>query len=167
MLYTTYFQSPNWGVPLSKTMGMSQSCNMTGSNSKYVPRLQSLAGIDEMVQALVHQLEALGALNNTYIMFTSDNGFHLVSNQTSGMIIIKHVFPQSVLSLPSRFLSKCTPGRAGIAGCMLWAFCHITLQGHHALCYEKYTLYEEDIRVPLFIRGPGVKAGVKTDYQVR
>ena len=133
---------------------------MTGSNSKYVPRLQSLAGIDEMVEALVHQLEALGALNNTYIIFTSDNGFHLVSlNQVWNHHHQAWWRFRRVLSLPYRFQSKCTPGRAGIAGCMLWAFCHITLcrvimhfvtspcagssctlshhpvQGHHALCH--------------------------------
>lgn len=38
-------------------------------------------------------------------------------------------------------------------------------QGQHSLSYQKYTPYEEDVRVPLFLRGPGVQAGVATDYQ--
>eukprot|EP00955_Chlamydomonas_euryale_P000858 10055-Chlamydomonas_euryale.AAC.4 len=60
-------------------------------------------------------MEELGVLDNTYILFTSDNGFHL---------------------------------------------------GQHSLLYEKFTLYEEDVRVPFFMRGPGLPAGVVTDYQV-
>lgn len=63
----------------------------------------------------VLRMEKLGVLDNTYILFTSDNGFHL---------------------------------------------------GHHSLAYEKFTLYEEDVRVPLFMRGPDLPKGVTTDYQV-
>ena len=31
------------------------------------------------VGSLVNELDSLGVLDNTYIIFTSDNGFHLVS----------------------------------------------------------------------------------------
>jgi N-acetylglucosamine-6-sulfatase len=43
----------------------------------YRRRLQSLMAIDEMVKSLVDTLKEVGQLENTYIVFTSDNGFHL------------------------------------------------------------------------------------------
>jgi arylsulfatase A-like enzyme len=43
----------------------------------YRRRLQSLQAVDEMIANLVAQLESLGELDNTYIFFTSDNGYHL------------------------------------------------------------------------------------------
>ena len=41
----------------------------------YRQRLESMLGVDEMVGALVEELEALGELDDTYIFFTSDNGW--------------------------------------------------------------------------------------------
>ena len=78
----------------------------------YRLRLQSLQAVDEAIAALVQTLEKTGELDNTFIVFTSDNGFHL---------------------------------------------------GQHRLGSSKYTPYEEDIRIPLIVRGPGVKAGVEID----
>jgi arylsulfatase A-like enzyme len=40
-------------------------------------RAQSLQAVDRDVAALVAHLGRLGVLDNTYVMFTSDNGFHL------------------------------------------------------------------------------------------
>jgi N-acetylglucosamine-6-sulfatase len=74
----------------------------------YRLRLQSLQAVDDLVAKLVETLTATNQLDNTYIVFTSDNGFHM---------------------------------------------------GQHRLLASKYTAYEEDIRVPLIIRGPGVPAG--------
>lgn len=68
-------------------------------------RIQSLQAVDRMVAALVDELQKDGALNNTYIFFSSDNGFHL---------------------------------------------------GQHRMMAGKSTGYEEDIRVPLIVRGPGI-----------
>lgn len=78
-------------------------------NHTYRRRAQSLLAVDEMVANFVAQLESLGQLDNTYIIFTSDNGYHL---------------------------------------------------GEHRLPSGKNTPYEEDIRVPLLVRGPDVPAGV-------
>lgn len=72
-------------------------------------RIRSLQAVDEMVRDLVLLLEQTGQIDNTYIVFTSDNGFHL---------------------------------------------------GQHRLASGKQTPYEEDIRVPLIIRGPGIPAGI-------
>ena len=68
-------------------------------------RLQSMLAVDDMIGELIGALHESGELDNTYIFFTSDNGFHL---------------------------------------------------GEHRLGAGKWTPYEEDIRVPLIIRGPGV-----------
>ncbi|HEX2109105.1 MAG TPA: sulfatase/phosphatase domain-containing protein, partial [Rubrobacteraceae bacterium] len=38
-------------------------------------RLESMLAVDEMVGSLVEELEAAGELENTYIFFTSDNGW--------------------------------------------------------------------------------------------
>ncbi|KAJ8917285.1 hypothetical protein NQ315_002302 [Exocentrus adspersus] len=40
-------------------------------------RLESLLAVDEMVERIVKKLVALNELNDTYIIFTSDNGFHI------------------------------------------------------------------------------------------
>src|SRR5215211_7656647 len=41
----------------------------------YRQRLKSMLAVDEMVGALLEELEAAGELDNTYIFFTSDNGW--------------------------------------------------------------------------------------------
>ncbi len=74
----------------------------------YRRRIQTLQAVDEMVGRLVAALAASGRLDDTYVLFTSDNGFHM---------------------------------------------------GQHRLLASKYTAFEEDIHVPLMLRGPGVPAG--------
>lgn len=74
----------------------------------YRKRLQSMLAVEELIDNLIRTLEKLGAMENTYVFFTSDNGFHL---------------------------------------------------GEHRLPPQKCTPYEEDIRVPLMVRGAGVPAG--------
>ncbi|MDP9412200.1 MAG: sulfatase [Actinomycetota bacterium] len=74
----------------------------------YRDRLRSMLAVDEMVGRLVDALESRGELDNTYLFFTSDNGWHA---------------------------------------------------GEHRLTAGKWTAYEEDIRVPLIVRGPGVPEG--------
>jgi N-acetylglucosamine-6-sulfatase len=43
----------------------------------YRQRLESMLAVDEMVASLVEELEAAGELDNTFILFTSDNGYQL------------------------------------------------------------------------------------------
>ncbi|KAJ3531101.1 hypothetical protein NM208_g9030 [Fusarium decemcellulare] len=74
----------------------------------YRARLQALQGVDEIVEQVVKQLDDAGLLDDTYIIYSSDNGFHL---------------------------------------------------GQHRLPPGKECGFDEDIRVPLYIRGPGVGAG--------
>jgi arylsulfatase A-like enzyme len=78
----------------------------------YQQRARSLLAVDEMVGRIVDELQALGELDHTYILFTSDNGF---------------------------------------------------LQGSHRFTRGKDAPYEESIRVPLVVRGPGIRAGSTSD----
>ena len=45
------------------------------TDHRYQKRLESMLAVDEMVASLVEELEAAGELEDTYIFFTSDNGF--------------------------------------------------------------------------------------------
>src|SRR5215218_321449 len=45
-------------------------------DARHRKRLESMLAVDEMVASLVEELEAAGELENTYIFFTTDNGFH-------------------------------------------------------------------------------------------
>jgi N-acetylglucosamine-6-sulfatase len=43
--------------------------------TRYQHRLESLLAVDDAIQRIVNELSAKGELANTYILFTSDNGF--------------------------------------------------------------------------------------------
>lgn len=43
----------------------------------YRRRLQSMLGVEDLLSGIVQSLERTHQLDNTYIVFTSDNGFHL------------------------------------------------------------------------------------------
>jgi N-acetylglucosamine-6-sulfatase len=43
----------------------------------FLKRIQSIQSVDEMLERVVSTLQTIGQLNNTYIIFTSDNGFHM------------------------------------------------------------------------------------------
>lgn len=43
----------------------------------YRDRLRSLQAVDEMVGTVFEELERQGKLNNTYVFYSSDNGYHL------------------------------------------------------------------------------------------
>lgn len=74
----------------------------------YRARLRALQAVDELVEKLVARLDEAGVLEDTYVIYSSDNGFHV---------------------------------------------------GQHRLPPGKECGYEEDIRVPLVVRGPGVPKG--------
>ena len=69
--------------------------------------IQSLQAVDDSVANLMRHLQRNGQLDNTYVVFASDNGYHL---------------------------------------------------GQHRMPAGKQTAYDEDIHVPLIVRGPGVPA---------
>lgn len=76
-------------------------------------RLRSLQAVDDMIESLVNTLGSVGQLDNTYIFFTSDNGFHL---------------------------------------------------GNHRQVTGKIAPYEEELRVTLIVRGPGVPVGKTLEH---
>jgi arylsulfatase A-like enzyme len=82
---------------------------------EYRRRLASLQAVDDMVERIVNALKAARVLDHTYVMYSSDNGFHL---------------------------------------------------GEHRLPAGKDFPYEEDIRVPAVVRGPGVPAGQRIQATV-
>ena len=79
--------------------------DIAGIEQTYRDRLATLQALDELVANLLTALEKAGVLHNTYLVFTSDHGYHL---------------------------------------------------GEHRIPEGKGTPYEEAIRIPLIVRGPGV-----------
>ncbi|KAF5967165.1 arylsulfatase precursor [Fusarium coicis] len=47
------------------------------ADMSYRRRIQSLRGIDEIIEDSVKYLESKGEMNNTYFIYTSDNGYHV------------------------------------------------------------------------------------------
>ncbi|KAH8883343.1 arylsulfatase [Thozetella sp. PMI_491] len=47
-------------------------------------RLQALKGVDDIVEDVIGSLDAKGVLNNTYVIYTSDNGFHIATHRDLG-----------------------------------------------------------------------------------
>lgn len=54
------------------------------ANAFYRKRAGTLLAVDEMVLEIVQTLEQGGELENTFIIFTSDNGFHMGEHNFSG-----------------------------------------------------------------------------------
>jgi N-acetylglucosamine-6-sulfatase len=50
---------------------------IAGIDEDYRNRVRSLQSVDEAVAAMLDALAATGRLSNTYVFFTSDNGFHM------------------------------------------------------------------------------------------
>ena len=81
----------------------------------YQQRLESLLAVDEAVASIVAGLQGTGELDDTLILFTSDNGF---------------------------------------------------FHGEHRVRQGKLLVYEPSIRLPLFMRGPGVPEGERRSQLV-
>jgi arylsulfatase A-like enzyme len=95
---------PNWFRSQPKL----SAADIADLDGVYRSRLESLMAVDDAVESIVDALATIGELQDTYIFFTSDNGF---------------------------------------------------LLGQHRFPGGKAAVYEESIRVPLLVRGPGVTAG--------
>lgn len=78
----------------------------------YRARLQALQAVDEIVEGIVERLDGYGVLDNTYVLYTTDNGYHI---------------------------------------------------SQHRLNPGKECGFEEDVNIPLVVRGPGVPEGKVAD----
>lgn len=54
------------------------------ANAFFTDRAATLLAVDEMIVEIVQTLEQAGQLEDTYIIFTSDNGFHMGEHAFSG-----------------------------------------------------------------------------------
>jgi N-acetylglucosamine-6-sulfatase len=110
---------PNFDEPdvSDKPAAIRQRPRLNASAIVYIERnyrceLESLLSVDDGVKQVVDALQASGELDNTLIVYTSDNGF---------------------------------------------------FHGEHRIAQGKMRIYEESIRVPLEMRGPGIPQGVSVD----
>src|SRR5215216_6229086 len=92
-----------------RSRGLHTQTQIDEFEQEYRARLRSMLSVEDLFRQTIATLQATNELENTYIFFTSDNGYHL---------------------------------------------------GNHRLGLGKRAPYEEDIGVPLMVRGPGVPAGV-------
>ncbi len=72
---------PSW---LKDNAGLLSSANESIMNTNYHKRLISMYAVEDMVSTLIDTLSKNGQLDNTYIVFTSDNGFHLGEHRLTG-----------------------------------------------------------------------------------
>ncbi|OTA85472.1 hypothetical protein M434DRAFT_377137 [Hypoxylon sp. CO27-5] len=59
------------------TLPQQNSTNVEYNDHFYRQRLRSLQAVDELVEGLISRLEAHGILDNTYFVYSSDNGYHI------------------------------------------------------------------------------------------
>jgi N-acetylglucosamine-6-sulfatase len=100
--------APKW---LGRMPPLSEA-DVAGIDAEYRKRAQSVLAIDAMIGAIKAAVMQIGASDNTYFVFSSDNGYHM---------------------------------------------------GEHRLMPGKLTAYDNDIRVPLIVTGPGVPAGLTVE----
>eukprot|EP00198_Chlamydomonas_reinhardtii_P013150 XP_001702487.1 predicted protein [Chlamydomonas reinhardtii] len=70
--------NPNFNVAPPAELGLvNEMTSDTGVQKHFLARIRALAAVDEMIGRMVNTLTELGVLDNTYILYTSDNGFQL------------------------------------------------------------------------------------------
>lgn len=132
-------EDKNW---LVKTEGGQMSPDFQAvSDWQFARRLDTLRSVDDMVEAFVCLLEQHNALNNTFIAYSADNGFHHGASHKR-----KKRRMHTCMHYNDSHLCFCLP----------------TL-GQFGLLKDKRMPYETDIRLPLFIRGPGLPANASSD----
>ncbi|KAK5127400.1 hypothetical protein LTR85_006739 [Meristemomyces frigidus] len=98
---------PN-GVSWISRLPQQNETNVEFNDDFYRNRLRALQVVDEIVDEVISRLDKAGVLDDTYVFYSTDNGYHI---------------------------------------------------GQHRLQPGKQCAYEEDINIPLIVRGPGVPKG--------
>jgi arylsulfatase A-like enzyme len=106
-----------------------------GSDWVHVKRLRTLQSVDVMVERLVKAVEAKGQLSSTYILLSSDNGYHL------GAFYYIHCTPRSLCCVCLTSIARPTHSAAFSLG-------------QFGLGYDKRQMYEEVREYPL--SDPGI-----------
>lgn len=83
-------RTPNWNP--SEASGASWLLNLPhqndtvvdGLDEMYRARIRCVAGLDDMVADLIAALEKYGILDNTHIIYTTDNGYHIGQHRMGG-----------------------------------------------------------------------------------
>ena len=57
---------------------------ITRVDEEYLARVQAMQAVDEMIAQLISVLKETGQLDDTYVIFTSDNGYHLGQHRLRG-----------------------------------------------------------------------------------
>ena len=135
-------------------------------------RWRTLLSVDDLVERLVLALEASKELDNTYVFFTSDNGYHTgmhTHTQTLGeeeasskrkslnMICCRQLGHLLLCYVVHCTRVHCVCGSNVDENGILWVSLTLSLSGQFSLPLDKRQLYEFDIRVPLMVRGPNIK----------
>ena len=60
-----------------RNLPQQDDANVASNDDLYRNRLQVLAGVDDMIGNFVSALEDKGILDNTYIVYSADNGYHI------------------------------------------------------------------------------------------
>jgi len=94
--------------PWIRRMPRLSDANKAEIDDRHEKRAESLQAVDDLVAGVVGKLKNKGVMGNTYVFFSSDNGWQ---------------------------------------------------EGEHRLDFGKWRPYEEDIHIPLLVRGPGVASG--------
>ncbi|OAG38719.1 hypothetical protein AYO21_07072 [Fonsecaea monophora] len=111
-------RTPNFNPDVSSgaswilTLAKQNQSNLDYNDEWYRNRLRALQAVDEMIGGVVDHLEQADMLENTYLFFSTDNGYSI---------------------------------------------------GQHRRQPGKQCAFEEDINIPLIIRGPGVPEGHLTE----
>ncbi|TSK13215.1 N-acetylglucosamine-6-sulfatase [Bagarius yarrelli] len=72
--FNTHSKDKHWLIRQAKTPMSNSSVEFL--DDAYKNRWRTLLSVDDLVEKVVKKLEARGELENTYIFFTSDNGYH-------------------------------------------------------------------------------------------
>jgi N-acetylglucosamine-6-sulfatase len=70
--------------PWIKSLPRLTPTQIANIDTKHEGRVESLQAVDDLVKAVVDKLHSRGALGNTYVVFTSDNGYHLGEHRIPG-----------------------------------------------------------------------------------